>query len=263
MSPEVIDTVANAGQALIASPAVQGVVSSLITTLFFRKGENIKVLEDLKKKEFEKVLGELIETGRLSYVELYKCRNFLKIAKRADEMITSYQESQPEVEGEEKVDQGAFSFDWLMRFFDAVGNISSEDLQQLWGKVLANEIVKPKACSLRTVDMIRNMSSEEANIFSDLCKYVMQSGDIYYIDAAGFFYEEDGNKECRNFIRNKGLSYEKHIVPLLEAGALSQDHDLALYISKNINLEMHNDKICGIVTNPAEGLHYLVEIPIY
>ena len=91
----------------------------------------------------------------------------------------------------------------------------------------------------------------------------MQSGDIYYIDAAGFFYEEDGNKECRNFIRNKGLSYEKHIVPLLEAGALSQDHDLALYISKNINLEMHNDKICGIVMNPAEGLHYLVEIPIY
>lgn len=250
--PEIIDTVANAGQALIASPAVQGVVSSLITTLFFRKGENIKVLEALKKKEFEKVLGKLLETGRLSYVELYKCRNFLKIAKRADDMIASYQESQSEIEVEENVDPTTFSFDWLMRFFDAVGNISSEDLQQLWGRVLANEIVKSKACSLRTLDMIRNMSSEEANIFSDLCRYVMQSGDIYYIDAAGFFCEEDGNKECRNFIRNKGLSYEKHIVPLLEAGALSQDHDLAVYISKDINLEMHNDKICGIVMNPAE-----------
>ena len=166
--PEIIDTVANAGQALIASPAVQGVVSSLITTLFFRKGENIKVLEALKKKEFEKVLGKLVETGRLSYVELYKCRNFLKIAKRADDMIASYQESQSEIEVEENVDPTTFSFDWLMRFFDAVGNISSEDLQQLWGRVLANEIVKPKVCSLRTLDMIRNMSSEEANIFSDL-----------------------------------------------------------------------------------------------
>ena len=38
VKPEIIDTLANAGQALIASPAVQGVVSSLITTLFFRKG---------------------------------------------------------------------------------------------------------------------------------------------------------------------------------------------------------------------------------
>ena len=250
--PEIIDTVANAGQALIASPAVQGVVSSLITTLFFRKGENIKVLESLKKKKFEKVLGELLETGRLSYVEMYKCRNFLQIAKRADEMVASYQASQPDIEVEEKVDQDSFSFDWLMRFFDAVGNISNEDLQQLWGRVLANEIAKPKACSLRTLDMIRNMSSEEANIFSNLCRYVMQSGDIYYIDEAGFFCKEDGNKECRDFVRDRGLSYEKHIVPLIEAGALSQNHDLALYISKDVNLEMHNDKICGIVMNPAE-----------
>lgn len=134
VKPEIIDTLANAGQALIASPAVQGVVSSLITTLFFRKGENIKVMEALKKKEFEKVLEELLGAGRLSYVELYKCRNFLEIAKRADEMIASNQERQPEMEVEENVDQTTFSFDWLMRFFDAVGNISNENLQQLWGE---------------------------------------------------------------------------------------------------------------------------------
>lgn len=251
LKPEVIHAVTDAGQALLASPAVQGVVSSLITTLFIRKGEKIKVLEELKKKEFEKVLEELLETGRLSYVELYKCRNFLKIAKQADEMIAAYQERQPEVEVEEKKEQDIFSFDWLMRFFDAVGNISSEDLQQLWGKVLANEITRPKACSLRTLDMLRNMSSEEAKIFSILCRYVMQSGDTYYIDSAGFFCEEDGHKKCREFIQSRGLSYEGDIVPLLEAGALSQDHDLALYICDNINLEVQNDKICGIVINRA------------
>lgn len=48
MSPEVfkteiIDTLANAGQALIASPAVQGVVSSLITTLFSEKEKTLKL----------------------------------------------------------------------------------------------------------------------------------------------------------------------------------------------------------------------------
>lgn len=45
------------------------------------------------------------------------------------------------------------------------------------------------------------------------------------------------------------MSYEEHIVPLLEAGVLSTDHDLAIYISKDHNLEFHNDKICGIVMN--------------
>lgn len=247
--PEMINTIANAGQALLASPAVQGVVSSLITTLFIRKGEEAKVLEALKKKEFEKVLEKLLETGKLSYVELYKCRNFLKIAKKADKMVTAYQEKQPEVEVEENKENDRFSFDWLMRFFDAVGNISNEDLQQLWGKVMANEIATPKTCSLRTLDMIRNMSSEEAKIFSELSKYVMQSGDTYYIDSAGFFCEEDGHKECREFIQSRGLSYEAHIVPLLEAGVLSQGQDLALYMYKSLKLEIHNDKICGIVMN--------------
>lgn len=247
ITPEAVDMVINTGKMLITSPAVEGVVSSLITTLFLRRGENVKTIEALKAKEFEKVTEILLETGRLSYVELYKCRNFLKIAERADEMLAGcYGSSAHNVQDEHR-EEDNFSFDWLMRFFDAVGNISDEELQQLWGKVLASEITKPKACSLRTLDMIRNMSPEEAKTFSFLSKYVMQSGNTYYIDSAGFFCEEDGHQKCRDYIQNQGLSYEEHIVPLLEAGALSQDHDLALYISRETSLKVHNDKICGIV----------------
>lgn len=251
-TPEPVNMALNMAKTIIASPAVQGVVSSLITTLFVRRGENTKVVEALKAKEFEKVTEELLKTGRLSYVEFYKCRNFLKIAKRADEMMAIRHEDDVANESEEYSEQDKFSFDWLMRFFDAVGNISNEDLQQLWGKVLASEITRPKACSLRTLDMIRNMSPEEAKMFSSLCKYVMQSGNTYYIDSAGFFCEEDGHQKCRNYMRNKGLSYEDHIIPLLEAGALTQDHDLALYINRETNLEVHNDKICGIVVYPED-----------
>lgn len=246
-TPDTIDILVNTGKTLITSPAVQGVVSSLITTLFVRRGENAKVVAALKAKEFEEVTEELLKTGRLSYVELYKCRNFLEIAKRADEMISvSHIDNKGHV-GNEHNEQDNFSFDWLMRFFDAVGNISNEDLQNLWGKVLASEIFRPKACSLRTLDMIRNMSPEEANTFSVLCQYVMQSGNTYYIDSAGFFCAEDGHQRCRDYIHGKGLSYEEHIVPLLEAGAFTQDHDLALYINRETNLEVHNNKICGII----------------
>lgn len=93
----------------------------------------------------------------------------------------------------EECETDEINFDWIMRFFDAVGNISNENLQLLWGKVLADEIEKTKSCSLRTLDMIRNMYSEEARTFSVLCRYVMQSGNTYYLDSAGFFCEEDGH----------------------------------------------------------------------
>lgn len=157
--------------------------------MFMDGGEWSRIVEELKGKQFEKVLDELLETGRLSYVELYKCRNFQKIAKCADNLIMN-QKNKREQKEDGETDE--INFDWIMQFFDAVGNISNEDLQLPWGKVLANEIEKPKSCSLRTLDMIRNMSSEEARTFSVLCRYVMQSGNTYYFESAGFFCEEDG-----------------------------------------------------------------------
>lgn len=45
------------------------------------------------------------------------------------------------------------------------------------------------------------------------------------------------------------MSYEDDIVPLVEAGVFSTDHDLAIYLYKDILLEIHNNKIRGIVFN--------------
>lgn len=57
------------------------------------------------------------------------------------------------------------------------------------------------ACLLRTFDMLRDMSPEEAKTFSLLLQICHAEWEyIYYIDFAGFFCEE-----CRNFIQSKGL----------------------------------------------------------
>lgn len=117
---------------------------------------------------------------------------------------------------------------------------------------MAGEIAEPKTCSLRTLDMIRNMSSEEAEIFSHLCKYVMRSGDSYYIDSIGFMGDEEGTNKCKAYMEKQGLSYEESIVPLVEAGAFSTDHDLAIYLHKNVTLVMYNKKITGIVMKYEE-----------
>lgn len=251
MDAGLINVVKDTAQTLINSPAVDGVVTALITTLFLRKNEDIKIIEDLKKKEFEKVTQELLNSGRMSYVEFYKTKNFLKIAQQADKMMANQKQSEDAEEDNNKC-QNNFSFDWLMRFFDTVGNISDKDLQQLWAKVLAGEIAEPKTCSLRTLDMIRNMSSEEAEIFSHLCKYVMRSGDSYYIDSIGFMGDEEGTNKCKAYMEKQGLSYEESIVPLVEAGAFSTDHDLAIYLHKNVTLVMYNKKITGIVMKYEE-----------
>ena len=52
--------------------------------------------------------------------------------------------------------------------------ISEKELQQLWGNILAQEIIKPGSISLRTLDALKNVSAAEAGIFCQLCDYVFQ-----------------------------------------------------------------------------------------
>ncbi len=63
--------------------------------------------------------------------------------------------------------------DWTARFFDCVQDVSSEDMRKLWAKVLSGEVERPEATSLRTLEVLRNMTAQDAAIFQDVCSYVI------------------------------------------------------------------------------------------
>lgn len=52
--------------------------------------------------------------------------------------------------------------DWLYRWREYAGEVSSDSLQQLWGRLLLGEVKNPGKFSLRTLDFIRNLSTNEA-----------------------------------------------------------------------------------------------------
>ena len=60
------------------------VVGSLITVLFLRKNTSTTEFEKIKAGKFDEVLDDLLSSGHLTYTELYKANNFLKIAKKAN-----------------------------------------------------------------------------------------------------------------------------------------------------------------------------------
>lgn len=59
--------------------------------------------------------------------------------------------------------------DWISNFFDAVANVSTEQMQILWGKLLAGEVQRPGSFSLRTLNVLKNLTQNEASIFRTLC----------------------------------------------------------------------------------------------
>ena len=77
--------------------------------------------------------------------------------------------------------------DWTARFFDYAQDISSEDMQRIWAKILAGEVESPGRTSLRTLDTLRNMTKRDAEMFSDLCPFIMGDGFVFYDDSVKNF----------------------------------------------------------------------------
>ena len=109
--------------------------------------------------------------SRLAFQELTKQNNIESVVDQSYQML----EGEPMVSNE-PVDQG-----WMLRFMDSVGDISDSDLQRLWAKILSGEIKQPKSHSLRTLDTLRNMSSDEAKLFEQICDYVIVCGNHYFL----------------------------------------------------------------------------------
>ena len=61
--------------------------------------------------------------------------------------------------------------DWTARFFDGVQDVSSQDMQKIWSKILSGEVEQPGRTSLRTLSILRDMSQRDAEAFSALMEY--------------------------------------------------------------------------------------------
>ena len=51
--------------------------------------------------------------------------------------------------------------------------IDDEYAQSIWGKILAEEIQHPNTISLRALDILKNLTSEEAELFNEMGQYVL------------------------------------------------------------------------------------------
>lgn len=159
-------------------PAISTVFGALVARLFLRGNTRKSEIEKLKQAKFSEIADKLLEGGHITHLEYYKCRNFNRIAQKADEV---YQRKQASKIANTADEEKNFSIDWFVRFFEDSGNISDEKIQDLWAKVLAGEIEQPGSFSLRTLDVLRSLSKSEAETLQTIASYAIKIGNDYYI----------------------------------------------------------------------------------
>ena len=132
--------------------------------------------------------------------------------------------------------------DWMMRFFNYAGGVNDEDVQKMWAQVLTGKIKHPSFISLRTLDVLRNLSKQDAALFQKV-------NEIALISLRGPILYSDGD-----FLQTKGIDVYD-IVSLVDAGLLSAEALVqTIPINNDTPITFDNGKyICTIKTNHSQS----------
>ncbi|WP_050798313.1 DUF2806 domain-containing protein [Commensalibacter intestini] len=167
--------------------------------------KSIDLEEKIKKEpylEYTKHIHHHL-TDNIMRKEFQKEVNFAKAIDIAAGIL-SQDESEPP---KEQVEQ-----DWLCRFREVASNTTTEEIQQLWGRILAGEIKSPGKHSLRTLEFIKNLSQKEAKQIEKLFSFVIDDNAIMKGLEFGSRYGND--------VLNSKLSYE-HLYDMQSLGVIT------------------------------------------
>lgn len=91
--------------------------------------------------------------------------NIDQISRIAAENLRSL----PKDEKEQKEEAPPISEDWLNTFENEAARMSSDEMQQIFGRILAGEIQRPASYSIKTIRIMSQLDNRAASLFRQLC----------------------------------------------------------------------------------------------
>ena len=141
-----------------------------------RKNVDIPMLYDkngvlIDTRDFQEIYKRTV--SRMEFQELRKQQNIENVIK----------ESYKELKDVECVSDEPVDSDWVSRFFNSVENIGNEEIQKIWGRMLAGEIKSPNTYSFRTMEILKNMTTKEIELFQKLASICISINNDYLISS--------------------------------------------------------------------------------
>ena len=130
-----------------------------------------------------------------------------EIARDQQNMETITAKAVPHLD--ENANPDAMDDDWIVNFFDKSRKVSDGEMQELWSRVLAGEANAPGTYSKRTVNFLLEMDKDEAELFSELCKFKWTiDGNVVPLvfDVREEMYKKRGiNDNSMGYLKSIGL----------------------------------------------------------
>ena len=156
-------------------------------------------------------IGTVIEQ-RIQFQEEKRQANIMSVVAKAASL-----EEGREVEPSEP------DHDWTARFFTEVQDVSSEEMQSLWARVLAGEVERKGSTSVRTLQVLRNLDQGTACLLRRLCSccVYLPGRRLGAIDAR---IPSLGGNAAANALQEYGFSFGQ-LNSLSEHGLIISDYN--------------------------------------
>ena len=179
-----------------------------------------------------------------------------------DELITQriqFQEEKRQANIGSVIEQAAFQLegstvqdhepdhDWTARFFNDVQDVSSEEMQTLWAKVLAGEVERPGSTSIKTLSILKNLDKTSAKLFRLLCSACLSitlDGNSF-VDAR---VPSLGGNAGANALKEYGLGFSR-LNLLNEHGLIISDYNSWYDIQSSVGIPMGDNDVVHIPIN--------------
>lgn len=203
----------------------------------------LKEQSKIKVEEFKEIANIIKEHGQTPSIEINGTdikligkqseNNFASIDERIDQRL-KFQENKrqlniesiiqltaEELANEKEVSDESLSENWINKFFRISEDISEQNIQLLFAKVLSGEIKRPNSYSTRTLELISNLSTEEAQVINRLAEFIAYD----YHDHASIVNPRE--------LRNEDKINVNDLLVLVELGILTS-------ATENLTLNFEN-----------------------
>ncbi len=194
----------------------------------------------LKQKAVEMYVEDIEKSDLPAETKVYMVLNTKKTFKKIKNQKAIAEIAMENAkQGTDFSEDSGVSEEWLERFMDSAGFVSSEEIQWIWGKILANEFEKPGSTPPNMIRILSEITPGLASAFRYICSmciWILPLSDNGDIEGGFQKLVVPYNKNDEKF-RECGVSF--NVLNELETLGVIRFESLAGYISKGIT----NDKV--------------------
>lgn len=210
----------------------------------------------LRKKSVSVYISEIEASDLSPEAKMMAIANTKRRFKELNNQMTIASIAQDAAkEGTNFSETSAVDDDWLARFMDSARFVSDEQVQILWGYVLAREFEEPNTFSMQTIRIMSELSSQHATVFVNICNLLVgvlnanEEGKLIDLEELVFMGDPD-DFYLKSLRINYGTISELQILGLV------QYEPLTGFVSKTNKAECpiihlnYGDNVTTIVNYP-------------